>query len=141
MGAGVTLSGGKAEDCHCQNAASESTIMVFDDSLSAVDSPDGLSIRCALKEHMREATVILISHRVTSLMGADENPGAESGANRRMRNPRGTDTENGIYRRIYMMSRDTDEPRQEERGKMEGDDRWQHTKNRSITIPSASGYG
>ena len=29
-------------------------------------------IRRALKEHMREATVILISHRVTSLMGADE---------------------------------------------------------------------
>ena len=83
-------------------------IMVFDDSLSAVDSQTDYRIRCALKEHMREATVILISHRVTSLMGADEILVLNQGKIEE----RGTHGElirrNGIYRRIYeiQMSRD-----------------------------------
>ena len=46
-------------------------VMVFDDSLSAVDAETDAKIRAALKERMAEATVILISHRVTTLMQAD----------------------------------------------------------------------
>ena len=46
-------------------------VMVFDDSLSAVDTQTDHEIRQALKEHMKDATVILISHRITTLMGAD----------------------------------------------------------------------
>ena len=45
--------------------------MVFDDSLSAVDAETDLKIRTQLKTHLGGSTVILISHRVTTLMSAD----------------------------------------------------------------------
>ena len=106
---GVTLSGGqKQRIAIARMLLRKATIMVFDDSLSAVDSKTDYRIRCALKEHMREATVILISHRVTSLMGADEILVLNQGKIEE----RGTHGElirrNGIYRRIYeiQMSRD-----------------------------------
>ena len=47
-------------------------IMIFDDSLSAVDTETDIKIRTALKERMNQATVILISHRITTLMQADK---------------------------------------------------------------------
>lgn len=91
---GVALSGGqKQRIAIARMLLRKAPIMVFDDSLSAVDSQTDYRIHCALKEHMREATVILISHRVTSLMGADEILVLNQGKNRRTRNPRGTDTE------------------------------------------------
>ena len=46
-------------------------VMVFDDSLSAVDAETDAKIRAALKERMAGVTVVLISHRVTTLMQAD----------------------------------------------------------------------
>ena len=46
--------------------------MIFDDSLSAVDAETDTKIRAALKERMGNATVILISHRITTLMQADK---------------------------------------------------------------------
>lgn len=45
--------------------------MIFDDSLSAVDTETDLAIRNALEKRGRKATTFLISHRVTSLAGAD----------------------------------------------------------------------
>lgn len=106
---GVTLSGGqKQRIAIARMLLRKAPIMAFDDSLSAVDSQTDYRIRCALKEHMREATVILISHRVTSLMGADEILVLNQGKIEE----RGTHGElirrNGIYRRIYeiQMSRD-----------------------------------
>ena len=46
--------------------------MIFDDSLSAVDADTDVRIRRALRSKMKEATVILISHRITTLMEADQ---------------------------------------------------------------------
>ena len=45
--------------------------MIFDDSLSAVDAETDSRIRKALREELGEATVFLISHRVSTLMHAD----------------------------------------------------------------------
>lgn len=113
---GVTLSGGQKQRIAIARMLLEKApIMVFDDSLSAVDSQTDYQIRRALKEHMKEATMILISHRVTSLMGADEIMVLNQGEIEEC----GTHSEliqrNGIYRRIYeiQMSRD-------DRKKMEG---------------------
>ena len=49
----------------------EAPILVFDDSLSAVDTETDNKIRKDLKKEMEKATVIMISHRITSLMQAD----------------------------------------------------------------------
>lgn len=113
---GVTLSGGQKQRLAIARMLLRKTpIMVFDDSLSAVDSQTDYQIRHALKEQMEAATVILISHRVTSLMGADEIIVLNQGKIEE----RGTHEEliqrNGIYRRIYEI-----QMRRDDRVRMEG---------------------
>lgn len=113
---GVTLSGGqKQRIAIARMLLQKAPIMVFDDSLSAVDSQTDFHIRQALKEHMKHATVILISHRVTTLMGADEilvlNQGKveERGTHEKLIQGK------GIYRRIYEIQMSHDD-----RERMEG---------------------
>ncbi|MCB6608523.1 ABC transporter ATP-binding protein [[Clostridium] symbiosum] len=113
---GVTLSGGqKQRIAIARMLLQKAPIMVFDDSLSAVDSQTDYNIRHALKEHMREATVILISHRVTSLMGADEIMVLNQGKIEECGTHGELIRKNGIYRRIYeiQMSRDDREKMEE----------------------------
>ena len=69
---GVTLSGGqKQRVAIARMLMQRAPIMVFDDSLSAVDAETDAKIRAALHESLGKATVLLISHRVTTLMQAD----------------------------------------------------------------------
>lgn len=113
---GVTLSGGQKQRIAIARMLLRKTpVMVFDDSLSAVDSQTDYQIRHALKEHMRESTVILISHRVTSLMGADKIMVLNQGRIEECGTHGELIRKNGIYRRIYeiQMSRD-------DRERMEG---------------------
>ncbi len=70
---GVTLSGGqKQRVAIARMLMQKSPIMVLDDSLSAVDAETDTKIRSALRESLGAATVIIISHRVTTLMQADK---------------------------------------------------------------------
>jgi len=46
--------------------------MIFDDSLSAVDTQTDAKIRASLSQHFGKASVILISHRITTLSSADK---------------------------------------------------------------------
>lgn len=70
---GVTLSGGQRQRVAiARMLLQKAPIMIFDDSLSAVDSQTDAKIRKALSESCKNATVILISHRITTLMGADQ---------------------------------------------------------------------
>ena len=85
-------------------------IMVFDDSLSAVDAETDVKIRHALKERMGKSTVILISHRVTTLMQADcilvleDGRVAQMGTHRQL-----MEKTDGIYRRIYDIQMNVDD--------------------------------
>ena len=47
-------------------------IMIFDDSLSAVDTQTDAKIRQAIAKKFGKASVILISHRITTLSAADK---------------------------------------------------------------------
>lgn len=99
---GVTLSGGQKQRIAIARMLLRKTpVMIFDDSLSAVDSRTDYEIRCALKEQMREATVILVSHRVTSLMGADEIIVLNQGQIEECGTHEELIRRDGIYRRIY----------------------------------------
>ena len=69
---GVTLSGGqKQRTAIARLLAQKTPVMIFDDSLSAVDSETDAKIRRALREKTADSTVIIISHRIQTLMSAD----------------------------------------------------------------------
>jgi len=69
---GVTLSGGQKQRVAIARALMEECdVLVFDDSLSAVDTKTDASIREALKEKRKGVTTFIISHRITTLMEAD----------------------------------------------------------------------
>ena len=69
---GVTLSGGqKQRVAIARMLMQKAPLMIFDDSLSAVDAETDTKIRTALRETLDSATVILVSHRITTLMQAD----------------------------------------------------------------------
>jgi len=69
---GVTLSGGQKQRVAIARMLMQNTpVMIFDDSLSAVDSETDAKIRAALKTNRKNATTILISHRITTLMQAN----------------------------------------------------------------------
>ena len=70
---GVTLSGGqKQRTAIAQMLIRKPPVMIFDDSLSAVDAETDARIRAALKQNVKDTTVILIAHRITTLMHADQ---------------------------------------------------------------------
>lgn len=70
---GVTLSGGqKQRTAIAQMLIRKPPVMIFDDSLSAVDAKTDSDIRHHLKEGTGDSTVILIAHRITTLMDADQ---------------------------------------------------------------------
>ena len=70
---GVTLSGGQKQRVAIARTIIQKTpIIVFDDSLSAVDTETDSKIRNALYENLGNCTVILISHRITTLMKSDK---------------------------------------------------------------------
>ncbi len=69
---GVTLSGGQKQRTAIARLLTQNTpVMIFDDSLSAVDSETDAKIRAALREKTSDATVIIISHRIQTLMYSD----------------------------------------------------------------------
>ncbi len=70
---GVTLSGGQKQRAAIARMLTQETpIMVFDDSLSAVDTQTDAKIRQAISNKFGKASVILISHRITTLSAADK---------------------------------------------------------------------
>ncbi len=69
---GVTLSGGqKQRVAIARTVLSGAPILIFDDSLSAVDMATDLSIRTRLKQLDDKQTVILITHRIATAKDAD----------------------------------------------------------------------
>ncbi len=99
---GVTLSGGqKQRTAIAQVIMNDAPVMIFDDSLSAVDMETDAKIRKALKEKTKGKTLILIAHRIATVQDADEIIVMDKGHIAE----RGTHAQliekNGIYREIY----------------------------------------
>lgn len=99
---GVTLSGGqKQRTAIARMLTNETPIMIFDDSLSAVDTQTDARIRHAISQRFGKASVILISHRITTLSAADKiivlDRGriAEEGTHDELK------VAGGIYQKIY----------------------------------------
>lgn len=99
---GVTLSGGQKQRAAIARTLMQDTpILIFDDSLSAVDTETDARIRQAISQKFGKASVILISHRITTLSAADKilvlDRGriVEEGSHEELKSA------GGIYQRIY----------------------------------------
>lgn len=99
---GVTLSGGQKQRAAIARMLTQSPpIMIFDDSLSAVDTETDARIRTALEARFGSASIILISHRITTLSKADlilvldKGRIVEQGGHEELKSA------GGIYQKIY----------------------------------------
>ncbi|MCY7855430.1 ABC transporter ATP-binding protein [Bacillus sonorensis] len=99
---GLGLSGGQKQRIAIARAIClNPSILILDDSTSAVDMETEHRIQLALQEVMRGRTTFIIAHRISSLKHADEILVLDNGAV----TERGTHEEllekNGLYKRIF----------------------------------------
>ena len=98
---GITLSGGQRQRIAiARTLLRDSSILVFDDSLSAVDMQTDSIIREELKKHRREITKIFISHRITTLSNADVILVLEDGKITQKGTHQELLSQEGLYRRV-----------------------------------------
>lgn len=101
---GVTLSGGQKQRVAIARTLTQKTpVIVFDDSLSAVDTETDEKIRAALKRDLKSATSIIISHRVTTLMHCDCVLVLDHGVVSELGTPESLLQQNGLFRKVYDM--------------------------------------
>ncbi len=99
---GESLSGGQRQRLTiARSLVLRPAVMVFDDSTAAIDSATEQRIRLAMRRYAQERVTIIISHRLSSLMHADQILFIEDG----QIVERGTHVEllasNGRYRALY----------------------------------------
>ena len=69
---GVTLSGGqKQRIAIARTLLKDNNILIFDDSLSAVDTETDAQIRAALRHEQKDVTTLIISHLFNNLSNSD----------------------------------------------------------------------
>ena len=99
---GVTLSGGQKQRAAIARMLTQNApIMVFDDSLSAVDTETDARIRRELEKRFGSATIILISHRITTLSKADQVLVLDRGRVAQLGTPEELRQQPGLYRQIF----------------------------------------
>ena len=101
---GVSLSGGQKQRVAIARMLTKKTpVIVFDDSLSAVDTETDEKIRSALERDLGGATTIIISHRITTLLDCDNILVLEKGRVSQLGSPKELLAQPGIFRKIYDM--------------------------------------
>ena len=84
-------------------------IMIFDDSLSAVDTETDAKIRKELEKRFGSATIILISHRITTLSKADQVLVLDHGRVAQLGTPEELSKQEGLYKEIETIQADSSE--------------------------------
>lgn len=71
--AGTNFSGGQKQRlCIARALVKKSPVYIFDDSFSALDFRTDAALRAALKQEMKEAAVVIIAQRISTIMDADQ---------------------------------------------------------------------
>ena len=100
---GVSLSGGQKQRVAISRTIidHDKRILVFDDSLSAVDTETDMRIRRALKKRSKDVTTLIISHRINTLAEADYILVLDSGEMIQQGTHDLLINEDGLYKRIW----------------------------------------
>jgi ATP-binding cassette subfamily B protein len=99
---GVTLSGGQKQRVAIARMLLDSKpVLIFDDSLSAVDTETDIQIRRALNDHWKNTTVFIITHRITTAMEADNIIVIEKGKIVEMGSHKQLLEKDGIYSELW----------------------------------------
>lgn len=114
---GVTLSGGQKQRVTiARTVINPYPILVFDDSLSAVDTETDAAIRRALSERSRDVTTFIVSHRITTLCEADlilvldQGRLIQSGTHQELLR------QEGLYRKIWSIQNQLEQDLEEDLG-------------------------
>lgn len=100
---GVSLSGGQKQRIAIARTIidADKRILIFDDSLSAVDTETDMRIRNALKSRSKDITTLIISHRIATLAEADNIIVLDEGRIVQMGTHEELIQEEGLYKRIW----------------------------------------
>ncbi|MGH4123500.1 MAG: ABC transporter ATP-binding protein [Clostridium sp.] len=99
---GVTLSGGQRQRVAiARTLIKDMPILIFDDSLSAVDAETDRVIRGELKKKSKNSTTFIISHRISTVMAADKIIVLNHGKIETIGNHETLIKKDGIYKRIW----------------------------------------
>lgn len=111
---GVTLSGGqKQRVAIARTLILNSPVLVFDDSLSAVDTETDTAIRKALNQRDKSATTFIISHRITTLSEADFIVVLDEGQVAQIGTHQELISRPGLYNRIWSIQNSLEESEEE----------------------------
>jgi ATP-binding cassette subfamily B protein len=98
---GITLSGGQRQRVAiARMLMQKAPILIFDDSLSAVDTETDAAIRAALRMRRENTATFIISHRITTLCEADTILVLEKGRLVQQGTHQELLEQEGLYRRI-----------------------------------------
>lgn len=106
----IQLSGGQKQRVAIARMLMQDTpIKVFDDSMSAVDMETDAKIRKSI-QHNVHGTTILIAHRITTLMNADQIMVLDHGEVVQLGTHQELSQQEGIYKRIFDMQSGKSDP-------------------------------
>jgi ATP-binding cassette subfamily B protein len=70
---GGNVSGGQKQRLSIARAlAKQPKVLIFDDSFSALDYKTDAALRKSLNEHVKDATVIIVAQRISTILRADK---------------------------------------------------------------------
>ena len=106
---GVSLSGGQKQRLAIARTLIKDTpIIIFDDSLSAVDTKTDFLIRKSLSERYGDKTMIIISHRIDTLADTDQVIVMDKGKIVQRGKHEDLISESGLYNRTWKIQSQTD---------------------------------